>query len=163
MAVDMFINMGANIKGETQDDAQKAKNDIDVISWSWGLSQSGVGHTGGGGGAGKVNVQHLSFTKYVDSATPALQLHCATGKHIPKVVVLVRKAGGTQQKYVEITMEDVLVTSVGTGAGSHDERLQENVSLNFVKVAFEYFVQGRDGNTKSAGAFKYDIAASKQL
>jgi type VI secretion system secreted protein Hcp len=163
MAVDMFINMGPNIKGETQDDAQKAKNDIDVVSWSWGMSQAGTGHMGGGGGAGKVSVQDLSFTKFVDTATPALQLHCATGKHIPKCVVLVRKAGGTQQKYVEITLEDVLVTSVQTGASGGEERLHEQVSLNFVKVAFEYFVQGNDGNTKSAGSFKYNIAASKQL
>jgi type VI secretion system secreted protein Hcp len=163
MAVDMFINMGANIKGETQDSAQKAKNDIDVLAWSWGMSQSGTTHTGGGGGAGKVNVQDLSFTKYVDAASPAIQIHCMLGKHIPKCLVLVRKAGGTQEKYIEITMENVLVTSVSTGGSGGEDRLTENVTLNFSKVAFEYFTQGSDGTTKSAGAAKYDIAANKQM
>ena len=163
MAVDMFINMGANIKGETQDDAQKKANDIDVLAWSWGMSQSGTTHMGSGGGSGKVSVQDLSFTKYIDSASPAIQVHCCLGKHIPKCVVLVRKAGDKQQKYIEITMEDVIVSSVSTGGSGGEDRLTENVSLNFGKVAFEYFVQGKDGMTKSAGACKYDIAANKQL
>jgi len=163
MAVDMFINMGANIKGETQDDAQKAKNDIDVLAWSWGMSQSGTTHMGPGGGAGKVNIQDLSFTKYIDSASPAIQVHCMLGKHIPKCVILVRKAGGKQEKYLEITMEQVMVSSVSTGGSGGEDRLTENVSLNFSKIAFEYFSQGSDGATKSAGAAKYDIAANKQL
>ena len=51
MAVDMFINMGPNIKGESQDDQKKEW--IDVLAWSWGVSQSGTTHMGGGGGAGK--------------------------------------------------------------------------------------------------------------
>ena len=162
MAVDMFMNMGTNIKGETQDDAQKPKNDIDVLAWSWGMSQSGTTHTGGGGGAGKVNIQDLSFTKYIDSATPAIQIHCALGKHIPKCVLLVRKAGDKQQKYIEITLETVIVSSVSTGGSGGEDRLTENVSLNFAKVSFEYFTQDDKGTTKSAGAFKYDIAANKQ-
>ena len=43
--------------------------EIDVLAWSWGMSQSGSMHMGGGG-AGKVNVQDLSFTKYIDKSTP---------------------------------------------------------------------------------------------
>ena len=52
MALDMFINMGPNIKGESKDKAQGPKGDIDILAWSWGMSQSGTSHTGGGGGAG---------------------------------------------------------------------------------------------------------------
>jgi type VI secretion system secreted protein Hcp len=163
MAVDMFINLGANIKGETRDAAQSSKGDIDVLTWSWGMSQSGTTHMGEGSGAGKVSVKDLQFTKYIDAATPAIQLHCCLGKHIPKVVLLCRKAGGKQEKYVEITMEEVLVSSVSTGASDGADRLTENVSLNFAKVGFEYFKQGTDGATKSAGACKYDIAGSKQM
>lgn len=160
MAVDFFMNMGDKIKGETQDKAQSKNNDIDVLAWSWGMSQSGTTHTGGGGGAGKVNVQDLSFTKYIDSASHALELACANGTHIPKCVLLCRKAGGTQQKYFEITMEEVMVTSVSMGGSGGQDRLTENVTLNFAKFATEYFKQDKDGNTKSAGQAKYDIAAN---
>jgi type VI secretion system secreted protein Hcp len=159
----MFMNMGANIKGETQDAAQSKANDIDVLAWSWGMSQSGTTHMGSGGGAGKVNIQDLSFTKYVDAASPALQVHCQLGKHIPKCVLLCRKAGGEQKKYIEITMEDVLVTGVSTGGSGGEDRLTENVTLNFAKVSFEYFKQDQQGETKSAGAAKYHISANKQL
>ena len=163
MAVDMFINMGPNIKGETQDEAQKKANDIDVLAWSWGLSQSGTTHMGSGGGSGKVNVQDLSYTKYVDSASHALILHVTNGKHIPKVILLCRKAGGEQKKYIELTLEDVLVTSVSTGGSGGEDRLTENVSLNFAKYSFEYFKQDSTGETKSAGSAKYNIAANKQM
>ena len=49
MAVDMFLKMDG-IKGESVDD--KHKDEIDVLSWSWGMSQSGSAHMGGGAGAG---------------------------------------------------------------------------------------------------------------
>ena len=34
MALDMFINMGAKIKGESKDKAQGPKGDIDILAWS---------------------------------------------------------------------------------------------------------------------------------
>ena len=129
MAVDMFINMGSKIKGESQDKTQKKNKDIDVLSWSWGMSNSGSFHAGGGGGAGKVNIQDISFTKYVDTASSAIMLACCKGSHVDKAVLLVRKAGEGQQKYLEVTMESVLVTSVSTGGSGGEDRLTENVTV----------------------------------
>lgn len=163
MAVDMFMNMGDKIKGETQDATQSKTNDIDVLAWSWGLTQSGTTHMGSGGGGGKVNVQDLSFTKYIDSASPAIAQACCLGTHIPKCLMLVRKAGGKQQKYLEITMEEVIVASVADGGSGGQDRLTENVSLNFGKVTYEYFKQDKDGTTKSAGVFKYDISKNAEV
>jgi type VI protein secretion system component Hcp len=50
MAVDMFIKIDS-VDGETQD--SKHKKEIDVLSWSWGMTNSGSAHVGGGAGAGK--------------------------------------------------------------------------------------------------------------
>jgi type VI secretion system secreted protein Hcp len=158
MALDMFINMGAKIKGESRDKAQGPKGDIDILTWSWGMSQSGSTHVGGGGGAGKPSFNDISFTKYIDSASQALMGSLAKGSHIPKCVLLVRKAGEGQQKYVEITMEEVIVTSVSTGAHGGEDRLTEKVSLNFAKVSFDYYKQDSKGATASAGVFKWNIA-----
>ena len=66
MAVDMFIKIG-DIEGESADKVHA--KEIDVLAWSWGMSQSGNMHQGGGGGAGKVSVQDLSLTKYIDKGT----------------------------------------------------------------------------------------------
>jgi type VI secretion system secreted protein Hcp len=160
MAVDMFLNLGDTIKGETQDKTQKAAGDIDVLAWSWGASNSGSFHAGGGGGAGKANFQDISITKYLDKASPALLIALAKGSHIPVAKLLVRKAGDGQQKYLELTMSKVLVTSVSTGGSGGEDRLTENVSLNFAEVKFEYFLQNEKGVTASGGVFNWDIAAN---
>ena len=49
-----------DIKGESQD--KDHKDFMDVLSWSWGLAQTGGGHAGGGAGAGKVSVHDLQAT-----------------------------------------------------------------------------------------------------
>src|ERR671911_322415 len=112
MAVDMFAKIGA-LEAESTDD--KFKGWIDVLAWSWGMSNSGSAHHGGGSGSGKVNVQDLSFTKYIDKATPALQLACCNGKHFDKATLIVRKAGESPLEYIKVSMNEVLISSVSTG------------------------------------------------
>ena len=158
MALDMFINMGANIKGESRDKAQGPKGDVDILAWSWGMSQSGTTHMGGGGGAGKANFQDLSFTKYVDSASSALMVALAKGSHIPEVKLLVRKAGEGQQKYIHITLKEVLVSSVSTGGSGGEDRLTESVTLNFAQVKFDYTPQDSKGTVAGDKTFAWNIA-----
>lgn len=158
MATDMFIKVG-DIKGEAQDAAHK--DEIDVLAWSWGMSQSGTMHTGGGGGSGKASVQDLSFTKYVDTSTPPLMRSCVTGEHIPKALFTVRKAGGNPVEYVKITLEEIIVTSVSAGGSGGEDRLTENVTLNFAKVKYEYTSQKPDGSPDKQFPFSFDIPAGK--
>ena len=135
MAVDIFLELDG-IKGESKD--HKHKDQIDVLSWSWGMSQSGTAHMGGGAGAGKVAVQDLNFTHYIDKSSPTLMLHCCNGKHIKKAKLFVRKAGEKPLEYLTIEMEDLLVSHVSTGGSHGEDRLTENVTLNFAKVKAEY-------------------------
>jgi type VI secretion system secreted protein Hcp len=158
MAVDMFIKIG-DIKGESLDDAHK--NEIDVLAWSWGMSNSGTTHMGGGGGSGKANIQDLSFTKYIDLSSPKLQKACDVSQHFPEAKLVVRKGGTKPLEYVTITMTECLITSVATGGSGGEDRLTENVSLNFAKVKFEYKLQGKDGASSGGDSYTYDIAANK--
>ncbi|WP_285423639.1 MULTISPECIES: type VI secretion system tube protein Hcp [unclassified Pseudomonas] len=152
MAVDIFIKIG-DIKGESMDETHK--DEIDVLNWSWGMTQSGNMHTGGGGGAGKVNIRDLSFTKHVDKSTPNLMMLCSSGKHIDKVTLTVRKAGGESQvEYLVINLEEVIVTSLETGGSGSADRMTENVCLNFAQVLVDYQPQKADG-TKDGGPVKY--------
>jgi len=143
MAVDMFLKLG-DLKGESVD--HKHKDEIDVLSWSWGLSQQGTTHLGGGGGAGKVSVNDLSFTKYVDKASPNLFQYCCSGKHFPSATLIIRKAGDKPLEYMKVTMEDVIIASVQGGASGGDDRLTENISLNFGRVKVSYQPQKADGS-----------------
>jgi type VI secretion system secreted protein Hcp len=162
MAVDMFLTFdeAAKIKGETQDKKFKEKNGIDVLAWSWGMSQSGTTHMGEGGGGGKANFQDLSFTHYVDAASCDLMSASANGKHIPKAELTVRKAGDKPLEYIIITMEEVIVTSISTGGSGGEDRLTENVTLNFAKFTMKYKSQGKAGAEDKPSQFTWDIAAN---
>lgn len=164
MALDMYIwfDAGSDIKGDTSDAEYIQKNAVDVLAWSWGVSNSGTMHQGTGGGAGKANFQDISFTKYIDTSTPQMLKASATGLHIPEATLAVRKAGGKQEKYLEYTLTNVLITSVSTGGSGGEDRLTENVTLNFEKVKVEYFGQGAAGTVESKGAFSYDISGNKE-
>jgi len=152
MAVDMFMKI-STIKGESSDKTHK--QEIDVLAWSWGMSQSGTFHTGGGGGSGKVSVNDLSFTKYIDSSTNALMLGSCSGEHFDEAVLVVRKAGKDPLEYIKITMKNVLVSSINQGGSGGEDRLTENVTLNFAEFKFEYQPQnekgGKEGGAKIAG------------
>ena len=156
MAVDMFMKI-KEAPGESKDETHGGE--IDVLAWSWGMSNSGSAHIGGGAGSGKVNVQDVSFTKYVDASSNALMLFCANGKHIPEALLTVRKAGEKPLEYIKITMNDVLVSSVSTGGSGGEDRLTENVTLNFSKVKFEYTKQKKDGSADGGPmSMGWDIA-----
>ena len=155
MAVDMFLDITGEIKGESQDDSHK--DTIDLLAWSWGLSNSGTFHVGGGGGAGKANFQDISVTKWVDQSSAKLQLYCANGDHFDKAVLTVRKAGKKPLEYIIITMHKVLITSVSTGGSGGEDRLTENVTLNFAEVEFKYTKQKPDGSGEKPEEFKWAI------
>src|SRR6185436_7756711 len=113
MASDIFAKIG-DIKGESQDD--KHKDEVEVLSWSWGVTQSGT--MACGGGEGKASFNDFNFTHFVDKASPVLMKVCATGEHIKDATITVRKAGKGQHEYLVIKMTDVLVTSVSTNVSA---------------------------------------------
>ena len=160
MAVDMFMKI-AGIDGESKD--SKHKGEIDVLAWSWGASNSGSAHVGGGAGAGKVNVQDLSFTKYIDKGSPDLMLACCNGKHFDTATLVVRKAGENPLEYLKIDMTEVMITSVSTGGSGGEDRLTENVTLNFAKVKLAYEEQTEKGASGAKPKMGWDIAANKKL
>jgi type VI secretion system secreted protein Hcp len=157
MAVDMFIKI-AGVEGESRD--HKHGKTIDVLAWSWGMSNSGSAHSGGGAGAGKVSVQDLSFTKYVDKASPPLMLACCNGKHFDEALLTVRKAGENPVEYIKIKMTDLIVTAVSTGGSGGEDRLTENVTLNFAKVNVDYTPQDAKGGAGTAVPMSWDIAGN---
>jgi type VI secretion system secreted protein Hcp len=160
MAVDMFIKIG-DIKGESIDGSHK--DEVNVLAWSWGLSQSGSTHISTGSGAGKVNVQDLSITKWVDSSSTALIVAACKGTHIKEAKLTVRKAGDKPLEYIKITLTDVLVSSVQTGGSGGEDRLTENVVLNFGKFKIEYTGQTKEGGGAATSTAAWDIPANKPL
>lgn len=159
MAVDMFLKIDS-IKGESED--SKHKGEIDVLSWNWGVTQTGTTHAGTGGGAGKANFQDVTINKYVDRSSPILLKHCATGIHIKEAVLTVRKAGGAPLEYIKLKMSDAIISAVQTGGSGGDERLTETVGINFARVDLEYVPQKADGSGDAAVPFGWNIARNAE-
>src|SRR5580765_1034169 len=109
MAADTFAKLG-DIKGESLDD--KHKDEIEVLSYSFGVSNAGSMSYGSGGGEGKATFHDLSFTHKVDKASPVLMQACATGVHLKEATITHRKSGKGQQEFLVIKMNDVIVTAV---------------------------------------------------
>lgn len=159
MASSIFARIGT-IKGESRD--AKHKDEIEVLSWSWGVSQSGTTGHGGGGGAGKASFHDFTFAHHVDKASPLLMKACATGQHLKDATITLRKAGKGQQEYLIITMTDLLVTSVSTSVSAEGDATMESVGLAFAKVDLEYKPQKADGSLEAGIHFKYDLKANKE-
>ena len=152
MAVDVFLKI-ATVKGESKD--SKHPEEIDVLSWSWGVSNTGSGALGGGHGAGKANFSDLSFMHALDKASPVLMKACAMGDHFADATLVSRKAGKGQQDYLIIKLKEVFVTSVQPSGSS--EHPMESVSLTFGHVDLEYKAQKADGSLDGGVHFIYDL------
>jgi type VI secretion system secreted protein Hcp len=157
MAADIFAKLG-DIKGESID--SKHKDEIEVLSYSWGVTNAGSMAAGTGGGEGKATFHDLSFVHNIDKASPVLMQACATGVHLKEATITHRKAGKDQHEYLIVKMNDVIITGV-THGGSGDGH-SENVSLAFAKVNVEYKPQKADGSLDAGIHFKYDIKARKE-
>lgn len=158
MPDDIFARIGA-IKGESRD--ARHKDEIDVLSWSWGVSHPAVASPGGGGGAGKASFSDLTFTHRVDRASPLLMKACATGEHVKDATITVRKAGKGQQEYLVVTLSDVVVTSVSLSVDTAGDAAGEVVTLAFAKVDLEYRPQKQDGTLEPGVHFTFDLKSNR--
>jgi type VI secretion system secreted protein Hcp len=141
-AVDMFLKIDG-VPGESRD--ERHKDEIDVLAWSWGMSQVPGGASGMATARGRACLDELSLTKYQDKATTKLMGAVVNGTIYKKVKLTARKAGETPLEFMVIEMENVMVSSVSTGGSGGEDRLTENVSLRFGNVTATYTPQSETG------------------
>lgn len=158
---DFFLKIDG-IDGESAD--AKHSGEIDLLSWSWGETQSGTASGGGGGGAGKVSMQDFHFVMTVNKATPKLIQACAGGDHIKSAILTCRKAGGEQEEYLKYTFTDLLISSYQTGgSGGSGVIPTEQISFNYSKVEVEYKEQKADGTLGGAIKAGWDLKLNTKV
>ena len=159
MASDYLLELDG-IKGESSD--AKHKETIEISSFSWGVSNPGSFASGGGGGTGKASFSDLSLMTQSCKASPELFKACATGKHIKKATLFVRKSGGEQGDFYVIKLEDVLVSSFSVSGSDGSNALpMESLSLNFAKIEFNYSPQKPEGGLDAPVIAKYNLKENK--
>jgi len=161
------------VEGESLDD--KHKNWIEILALGHEIVQPVSNTKSSAGGASSGRTQHgdFVFTKHVDAASPKLNEAVSNGKHLSKAKLEMCRAGGSQVKFYEITLEQVMVSKVqlnhsnGAGNGGPDSASEpgfptETVHLNYGKIEWTYTKQGRaDGSGKGNVTAKYDLTAGK--
>ncbi len=75
----------------------------------------------------------------------------------------IRKAGKTPMEYMVIKLKKLLVTSVSTGGSGGEDRLTENITLNFAEIYYDYKEQKPDGSLGAAKSFKWNISGNDQI
>ncbi|MHB8473104.1 MAG: Hcp family type VI secretion system effector [Gammaproteobacteria bacterium] len=159
---DMFLKIESArqgpIKGEAQDDNHQ--DEIDVVSWSWGMrAQTAMS---GGGASGKSTLNELRIVKRVDRASTGLMAAMRNNDLIKKAVLTVRKAGGTALEYFKVTIQSGRVTllEVQSGEPAMEAELVENLSLAFEKISVEYVPQGADGQARGGMVFETETGTN---
>lgn len=159
MANDIFLKI-EGIPGESADKAHK--DEIEVLSYSWGVDQAGQsGHVGGGMGAGKATFRDFSFGMRVSQASTPLFLACAAGKHIPKATLTVRKAGAKPVDYLIIEFKDIVITSLEQVSG--DEMPMERVAFAYANLEITYAPQDARGRTGPSSKAGWDLQQNVKI
>jgi len=138
-------------------------NHIDILSFSFGVSQTqtySAGSSGKEAKAGRADFSNLTIMKVLDKTSPLLFDHCASGNILPKVYILYDKpVGDQQQDYFRIWCKDALITSVQLSGSS--ENPTESVSFAFQATEVAYKAEKDDGSLDAALGKGFDLATLK--
>src|SRR5687767_10856800 len=102
MAANIFLKL-EGIEGESAD--SKHRNEIEIESFSWGMTSPG---SAAANSPGKAVFQDLTVTKFVDKASVRMALLAGQGKHVKEAILVVRKPGENPIEYLRYKLGDVL-------------------------------------------------------
>ena len=116
-----YLKLG-DIKGESTDD--RHRNEIEVLSWSWGTSRTGA-QTRPTSGPGT-----LTITKAVDKSSPQLLQASTSGRKFDQMTVTLPPRPGERARTV--TLRGVVIASVQRSDSG--DVPTESISFNFTKI-----------------------------
>lgn len=147
------------VPGDSTDAAHKGE--IQLLAFSWGVSNPGSASSSGGAGAGKANFSDFNFTAHTSKASPLLMLNTATGKHLKSATLTgSRRVRGGSQDFLKIELTEVLITSYQQGA-SGGELPTDSSSLRFGKIKYTFESQSPNGTPGTTTSATWDIISNK--
>ena len=156
MAVDYFLKLDG-IQGESQD--EKHKNEIQVLSWSWGAANvSSVAGTGGSG-AGKADLSDVSMMLNFDKSTPKFFKAICAGSHLATGTMSAIKAGGNGKPYLKVDFKEIFVTGLQMSAAGEVPAV--SLSFSYDEIKIDYSTQDEKGNLASIGPVTFNTKANK--
>jgi len=157
----MAVNAYLFVDGRPGPSTSK-KDHTDILSFSFGASNTaviGAGSSGGESRAGRANLSDVTIMKVMDKTSPLLFDDCCTGNYLKKVDIIYDKPmGDDQQDYFKIHMEDALITSIQFSGSS--ENPVESISFAFAKIKVSYNPE-EDGKLKGFIDKGFDVLKLK--
>jgi type VI secretion system secreted protein Hcp len=149
----MFLKIDS-IKGESLD--AKHPDEIPVVSYSWGTSNSG---TIAPRRRGVPHADELTVAVYTSKASLPLFLACAQGTMLGKATLTVRKTGDLPVEYLKIDLEKILVSSEHQSSGG--DLVTESFSFRFGRMKLTYTGQNQKGELLDPITAAFDFVGKK--
>jgi len=145
------------VPGESTNDAHKNWIEIEDISHS--MQQRGSQSAGTGTMvADRAGSSPYRIWKRIDKSSPILMEHCLAGDHLKKLKIeMVRVSNGQTETYMEVNLEDAIVTDVQVNVNGKGD-VGEWVSFLPQKIKWNYTAHKNgkaQGNTP--GGWDYSI------
>src|ERR1700688_2556296 len=148
MAYDAFLKL-KDVAGEAT--ATGHEGEINIESFSWGVTNTVTRGAAGGFGAGKAELEEFTITKVVDKSSAKIFQHAATGKHFANALISCRKAGEKPLEFLKYEFDTVFITSVQiSGDEKADESVTEEIKFRYGAVTVTYQPQNKDGTAGAA-------------
>lgn len=158
---EVHLNLGS-VQGESSSKAHP--NEIEVISFSWGLSNSAIRSAQGGTTkGGKVSINEITLVKHTDKSTPLLVNAVASCQTFPTATISLSKSTGGKkpEDYFIIKMNNAYISSLQLSSPAAEALGTETVSLNFQKITMDYKMQNDMGILVSASSATCDLTQGK--
>jgi type VI secretion system secreted protein Hcp len=163
MPADVFLKI-EGVEGESSD--AKHKNEIEVLSFSWGVTQAITGTVSSSGtfSGQRCDMSALVVQKLFDKSSPKTAQACAAGDHFPSAVLTLCRAGGDKQPYMEYKLTDVMISSYQVGGTGEGGLPAESLSLSYSKMEMSYTKVGTNGKPEGKGAsVGWDLKQNKKV
>ncbi|MEM9066128.1 MAG: type VI secretion system tube protein Hcp [Planctomycetota bacterium] len=155
MAFDGFMQ----IEGITGDSTDKAHSEwIEIERFEHRIAQpsGGAGSAQGTHSGGRADHGEFKVTKKLDSASPALALHCCDAKPIPEIKIELCRAMGDKTVFMTYTLKECIVSSVGPSGDIDKEAVipSEQIGFRYGEIAWEYVPTDPKGGGKTGAAMQ---------
>ena len=156
MAISNFLKLDG-IDGESTD--RSHRNEIELLSWSWGMTNETPASGGGGSGVGRATPQALLFVHRYDKASPLLARLAANGRHVRSAVLSARRSGAGQRDFLVVTLQELNVTAVQMS--DNGDGPLEQVALRFAEIGFSYVPQTPRGTAGAPVTMNWNVRTTQ--
>ena len=162
MPSDVFLKVDG-VEGESSD--AKHKSEIEVLSFSWGVTQAITGTVPPGTFSGqRADLSPLGHPEAVRQGVAQGRPGLRRRRPFASAVLTLCRAGGDKQPYMEYKLSDVMISSVQVGGAGEGGVPTESWSLHYAKIEMSTRRSALDGKPAGKGASGgWDLKENKKV